>query len=117
MGLESYVVVTGKLLEQDLWVYVRKFAMRRLIALAVTATFLAPGTAAAAAKPGPVRLVKTTGDGSLTAVVAPSRRSAFAFGSRRHRTWTEPLAYRWNGRTWKRAGLPKGVTGAFGEAE
>ena len=93
--------------------------MNRLLAVSVAGA-LAVGVSApahAAAKPAPFKVVKKTGlrgEDRFTAVIAPGRRSAFAFGHRGLRDRLESLAYRWNGTSWTRTPLPKGVTGSFG---
>ncbi|MEO3782622.1 hypothetical protein ABGB12_04775 [Actinocorallia sp. B10E7] len=95
--------------------------MKRLFTVAVVGSLSSALLAGAAeAKPGTFALVKTfklAGDETVTAAIAPTRRSAFVFGMRERRAGLEPLAFRWNGRTWSRSPLPGGLTGIPGQAD
>ncbi|GAA3214378.1 hypothetical protein [Actinocorallia longicatena] len=80
--------------------------------VAVAALLAAPAPAQAA--PPAFKVVKTTGirgGDYLTRIVAPTRTSAFAFGYRD--SGQRPVVFRYDGRTWHRAALPKAMGAEF----
>jgi len=96
-------------------------SMKRLFAAVIVGSLSSSLLAGAAnAKPPAFELVKTfklAGDETVTAAIAPSRRSAFVFAMRERRAGLEPLAFRWNGRAWSRSPLPAGLKGIPGQAD
>jgi hypothetical protein len=86
--------------------------MRLAVAVTAGLSLLCAAAPASAAKPPPWKVVKQTnlrGNENLSSIAAGSRTSAWAFGSRTGERAQELLAYRWNGRTWSRSTLPKGL--------
>ncbi|GAB3660287.1 hypothetical protein GCM10027589_21980 [Actinocorallia lasiicapitis] len=88
--------------------------IRAAVPIAALALGLLPAPAHAAA-PQPFKVVKTTnlrGQDGFSAVIAPSRKSAFAFGSRGAER-ENPYVYRYDGKKWAKTALPKVATKGF----
>ncbi|WP_106402884.1 hypothetical protein [Actinocorallia populi] len=95
--------------------------MKRLVAAALagvlSSSLLADPASAGLRALEPAKTFRLAGDETVTSAVAPSRRSAFVFAMREHRGGIRPLAFRWNGETWRRSPLPGGVKGIPGQAD